>query len=168
MIKALKIGTPELHLDCFVAETAVIVGRVKAGKGTSFWYGSVTRGDINSITIGEYTNVQDGAMLHVADNLPIVIGSYVTIGHGAAVHGCTIEDNALIGMGAIVLDGAVVGAGSVVGAGALVKEGMIIPPRSLVVGVPGKVVRELDEINSEKLKQHALKYARLWEENYRD
>lgn len=168
MIKGLKIGKPELHPECFVAETAVVVGRVKAGRGTSFWYSSVTRGDMDSIIIGEYTNVQDGANIHVAEQFPVVVGSYVTIGHGAVVHGCTIEDNVLIGMGAIILDGAVIGAGSVIGAGALVKEGMIIPPRSLVVGVPGKVVKELDEANPEKLKQHAMKYVRLWEENYKE
>jgi len=168
LIKDLKIGKTDLHPECFVAETAVVAGKVKAGKGTSFWYSAVARADMDSITIGEYTNIQDGAMVHVADHFPVVIGDYVTVGHGAIIHGCTIEDNVLIGMGAIILDGAVVGAGSIIGAGALVKEGMVVPPRSLVVGVPGKVVRELDENNSEKLKQHALKYVRLWEENYRD
>lgn len=168
MIKELKIGKPELHAESFVAETAVVAGRVKAGKGTSFWYSSVTRADMDAITIGEYTNVQDGAMLHVAEGFPVLIGNHVTIGHGAVVHGCTIEDNVLIGMGAIVLDGAVVGAGSVVGAGAVVKEGMVVPPMSLVVGVPGKVVKQLDEANADKLRQHALKYVRLWQENYID
>lgn len=167
MIKDLKIGKPELHPECFVAEGAAVIGRVKAGRKTSFWFNSVTRGDMDDITIGEYTNVQDGAMLHVADNFPLKIGSYVTVGHGAILHGCTIEDNVLIGMGAVVLDGAVVGEGSVIGAGALVKEGMIVPPRSLVVGLPGKVVRELDEASVAQRKKHAENYVRLWEDNYR-
>lgn len=167
VIKELKIGKPELHPECFVAEGATVIGRVKAGRKTSFWYSSVTRGDMDDITIGEYTNVQDGAMLHVAVSFPLKIGSYVTVGHGAILHGCTIEDNVLIGMGAIVLDGAVVGEGAVIGAGALVKEGMVVPPRSLVVGLPGKVVRELDDASVVMRKKHAENYVKLWEDNYR-
>lgn len=168
MIKEIKLGKPQLDAECFVAETAVVIGKVKAGKGTSFWYHCVARGDMDSITIGDYTNIQDGAMLHVADNLPLVIGSHVTVGHAAVIHGCTIEDNVLIGMGAIILDGAVIGEGSIVGAGALIKEGTVVPPRSLVVGIPAKIVRELDEANTDKLKKHAQKYVHLWQEYYRD
>ena len=166
MIKELKLGKPQIHPDCFVAENAQIIGMVAAGRYTSFWYSSVTRGDMEKVVIGDYCNVQDGAMLHVDSKHPLILGDYVTVGHGAILHGCHIEDTVLIGMGAIVLNGAVVGKGSVIGAGALVKEGMIIPPLSLVVGVPGKVVRTLDESTLADRKAHAEKYVALWRENY--
>ena len=152
----------KIDQDTFVAPTATIVGDVTIGAGSSVWYNAVLRGDMAAINIGEQTNIQDGCLLHVADGFPLVIGNYVTAGHGAILHGCTVEDDVLIGMGAIVLDGAIIGRGSIIGAGALITEGKVIPPHSLVVGVPGKVIRQLDEDRAAGLITHAEKYVDLW------
>ncbi len=151
-----------IHENTFVAPTAAVVGKVTIGTGSSVWYHAVLRGDMAPITIGDNSNIQDGCLLHVAADFPLQVGNYVTVGHGAILHGCTIEDGALIGMGAIVLDGAVIGEGSIIGAGALVAEGKVIPPRSLVVGLPGKVIRQLDEAKAAELIAHAEKYVQLW------
>ncbi|MDP1552255.1 MAG: gamma carbonic anhydrase family protein [Methanobacteriaceae archaeon] len=167
MIKDLGIGKPSLAKDVFIAESAQIIGRVTAGSNSSFWYNSVTRGDMNDITIGESTNIQDGSMLHVDKYSPLTIGSFVTVGHGAILHGCTILDYALVGMGAIILNGAIIGEGSIIGAGSLVKENMIVPPHSLVIGVPGKVVRTLPESELQKRIAHAEAYVQLWKECYK-
>jgi carbonic anhydrase/acetyltransferase-like protein (isoleucine patch superfamily) len=166
MIKELKLGKPELHPECFVAENAQIIGMVKAGRNTSFWYSSVTRGDMEKVVIGDYCNVQDGAMLHVDSRWPLTLGDYVTVGHGAILHGCTIKDKVLVGMGSVILNGAVIGEGSIIAAGAVVKEGMEVPPLSLVVGVPAKVVRTLDAGTLKDRQAHAEKYVALWKENY--
>lgn len=168
MIRQLKSGTPHIHQNTFVAENAAILGRVTIGEHSSIWFNAVIRGDINEIIIGKASSIQENAVLHVASNLPLTIGDYVTVGHGAILHGCTIEDNVLIGMNAVVLDGAKIGAGSIVGAGAVVKEGMVVPPRSLVVGLPGKIVKTLDDKAVEGLILHAKKYAELWQEYYQD
>ncbi|NLY53747.1 MAG: gamma carbonic anhydrase family protein [Firmicutes bacterium] len=157
----------KIHADTFIAPTADIVGDVTIGEGSSVWYHAVLRGDMAPIMIGKNSNIQDGCLLHVAEGFPLQIGNYVTAGHGAILHGCTVEDGVLIGMGAIVLDGAVIGSGSIIGAGAVIPEGKVIPPRSLVVGVPGKVIRELDEAKAQELIAHAEKYARLGRE-YRE
>lgn len=131
------------HNDtAFLHPTAVVMGDVTLGKDVSLWPHAVVRGDIAAVVIGEGSNVQDCAVLHVGVGVPTIVGRGVTIGHNATVHACTVEDDALIGMGATVLDGAVIGAGSIIGAGAVVAPGTIVPPRSLVVGVPGKVRRE--------------------------
>lgn len=151
-----------IHEDTFIAPTAAVLGEVTLGAGSSVWYHAVLRGDMAPITIGEKTNVQDGCLLHVAERFPLRVGNHVTVGHGAILHGCTVEDGVLIGMGAIVLDGAVIGEGSVIGAGALVGEGKVIPPRSLVVGLPGKVIRQLDEAKAADLIAHAENYVKLW------
>lgn len=152
----------KIHQDTFVAPTAAVVGDVTIGAGSSVWYHAVLRGDMAPITIGENSNIQDGCLLHVAEGFPLLIGNYVTAGHGAILHGCTVEDGVLIGMGAIVLDGAVIGEGSIIGAGALVPEGKVIPPRSLVVGLPGKIIRQLDEAKAAELIAHAENYVNLW------
>ncbi len=152
----------KIHEDTFVAPSADVVGEVTVGAGSSIWYQAVLRGDMAPITIGEHSNIQDGCLLHVANGFPLQVGNYVTVGHGAILHGCTVEDGVLIGMGAIVLDGAVIGEGSIIGAGALVPEGKVIPPRSLVVGVPGKVIRELDDTKVAGLIAHAKNYEELW------
>jgi carbonic anhydrase/acetyltransferase-like protein (isoleucine patch superfamily) len=140
---------PDVAPDAFVAETAVVLGNVALGQGASVWFNAVLRGDKELIAIGERTNVQDNCTIHVDPGFPVSVGAGVTIGHGAIVHGCTVEENCLIGMGATVLNGARIGRDSLVGAGALVTEGKQVPPRSLVVGVPGRVLRELtaDEID---------------------
>lgn len=152
---------PQVHPTAFVAETAVLVGDVSLGEGSSVWFGAVLRGDLNFIRIGSNSNVQDGSVLHVTAHDPVRVGNNVTIGHLAILHGCTIEDNALIGMGAKILDGAVVGEGAMVGAGALVPEGKVIPPKSLVLGVPGKVVRTLGEEELARIRRAMASYREL-------
>lgn len=149
----------------FVAEGAKIIGSVTMKEYSSIWFNSVARADINFIEIGRYSNVQDNSVLHVADKCPTIIGDYVTVGHNCNVHGATIEDNCLIGMGAIILNNAVVGRGSIIAAGTVVKQNQVIPPHSLVVGIPGKVVKQ---IPGEWDKNHAmaLKYKNLWTNRY--
>lgn len=156
IIKSCNGKTPEIHEEAYLAENAAIIGDVVLEKGVNVWYGAVIRGDANFIRVGENSNVQDCCCLHGAKGT--TIGKGVTIGHGAIVHGCTVEDNCLIGMGATILDGAVIGEGSIIGAGALVGEGKVIPPRSLVVGVPGKVVREVSDEQFEGILQNAKTY----------
>lgn len=143
---------PELPASAWLAPGAAVIGRVRLGERASVWFGAVLRGDLDTITIGEETNIQDGSVLHVDVGFPLRVGDRVTVGHGAILHGCTIEDEALIGMGAAVLNGATVGRGSLVAAGALVREGMQIPPFSLVAGVPAAIKRELPE--AETLAAH--------------
>jgi carbonic anhydrase/acetyltransferase-like protein (isoleucine patch superfamily) len=140
-----------------VADTADLIGAVTLGERSSVWFNCALRADINAITIGDDSNVQDCSVLHVQDDVPLVIGSRVTIGHSATVHACTLEDRTLIGMGAVVLDRAVVGEGSIVAAGAVVRVGMIVPPRTLVAGVPAKVVRQLDD-DLEMIDRHWRNY----------
>jgi len=149
---------PRLGKSVYLASTAVVVGDVKLGDHASVWYGAVLRGDINRIVVGHHSNIQDNAVLHLADDFPCVVGNYVTVGHGAIVHACKIGDEVLVGMGAIVLDGAVVGHQSLIGAKALVTQGMKIPPGSLVLGAPAKVVRKLTSNERAGLKWWAQKY----------
>lgn len=156
--------SPQIHDEAFVAPQVFVSGDVRVGKWSSLWPGVVARGDVDYISIGECTNVQDLACLHVADDAPCIIGDYVTIGHSAVVHGCTIEDHVLIGMNATVLTGAKIGRGSVIAAGALVKENMVVPENSLVVGVPGKVVRTHDLIKT--IHAQAIKYKCEWAIGY--
>ncbi|ADL07353.1 gamma carbonic anhydrase family protein [Thermosediminibacter oceani] len=158
MIQDFKGKRPDIHQSCFIAPTADIIGDVTVGENSSVWHRAVLRGDINSIKIGANSNIQDGTVIHVAEEHPVTIGDYVTVGHSAILHGCTIKDNALIGMGAIVLDGAVVGEGALVGAGSLVPEGKEIPPYSLAIGIPAKVVRQLTREQIEKIKKNAEDY----------
>lgn len=149
---------PSVDPSAYVAPGAVVVGDVRLGSKTSVWPTAVLRGDIHFIEVGEGSNIQDGAVVHLADDYPAVIGKYVTVGHRAIVHACTIEDECLIGMGAIILDGAVVGRRSIVGAGAVVTQKQIIPPGSLVLGMPAQVKRVLSEREQEELKGWAEKY----------
>ena len=134
-----------IHATAFIHEAAVVLGNVSLGERVSVWPCAVLRGDTDRIEVGDESNVQDGAVLHCDENIPCLIGKRVTIGHGAMVHGATVEDGALIGIGAIVLNGARIGAGSLIGAGAVVAEGAVIPPHSLVLGVPGKVKGPLSD-----------------------
>ena len=149
---------PDVASDAFVAETAVVLGNVRLGPGASVWFNAVLRGDKDRIVIGARTNVQDNATLHLDPGFPTIVGDGVTIGHGAIVHGCTIEDNCLIGMGSTVLSGARIGRDSIVGAQALVTEGKQFPPRSLILGVPAKVVRELSDEDVEGIRRSARGY----------
>jgi carbonic anhydrase/acetyltransferase-like protein (isoleucine patch superfamily) len=150
---------PKLGQGVYIAKTAVVIGDVTLGAHSSVWYGTVVRGDINRIVVGHHTNIQDNAVLHLADDFPCLIGNWVTVGHGAIVHACTVGDEVLVGMGAVILDGAVIGKQSIVGAKALVTQGMKIPPGSLVLGAPAKVVRQLTKKERAKQKWWAEKYA---------
>lgn len=150
---------PKIHPSVFVEESARVVGDVEMGEHSSVWFNAVVRGDVHYIRIGGRTNVQDNSSLHVTkDVYPLIVGSDITIGHGVTLHGCVVRDRCLIGMGAIVLDNAEIGEDSIVGAGALVKEGMKVPPGSLVVGVPAKVVRQTTDEEKARIRQSALNY----------
>jgi carbonic anhydrase/acetyltransferase-like protein (isoleucine patch superfamily) len=145
--------------DVYVDASAQVVGEVELGAQSSVWMNAVLRGDVHAIRIGARSNVQDGAVLHGMKGMyPVEVGDGCTIGHNATVHGCVLEDDVLVGMGAVVLNGARIGAGSIVAAGALVPERMMVPPRSLVVGVPGKVKRELTEAEVEGNRMYAARY----------
>ena len=164
----LKAG-PRTDPSAFVVPGATVIGDVTLLAESSVWYGAVLRGDINRIVIGAQTNLQDGVIVHLADDYPALVGERVTVGHGAIVHACKVDDEVLIGMGAIILDGAEIGARSIIGANALVTGGMKIPPGSLVIGSPAQVRRQLDGTEQAKIKNWALKYvenARLFREHY--
>ena len=151
--------TPVVHGSVFVAKGAIIAGDVEIGERSSIWFGCVLRGDVNRIRIGARTNVQDLTTLHVTSGThPTIVGDEVTIGHRVVLHGCTVKDRCLVGIGAVVLDGAVVGPESVIGAGALVPPGMVVPPRTLVMGAPAKVRRELTAGELEALRSSAENY----------
>jgi gamma-carbonic anhydrase len=152
---------PDIHPSAFIAPNATLLGDVTVGEDASIWYGAVLRGDINRIVVGRGSNVQDGSVLHLSAEHGCLIGDYVTVGHMAMLHACTIGDECLIGMGAIILDGVEIGARSIVGAGALVTQGKKIPPGSMVLGSPAKVVRELSPEEQSGLREWALRYVRL-------
>lgn len=164
----LQLG-PRVHPTVFVAPGATVVGDVSIGEEASVWFGAVLRGDINRIIIGAQTNIQDAAVVHLADAHAAIIGERVTVGHGAIVHACTISDEVLVGMGAIILDGAEIGSRSIVGANTLVTTGMQVPAGSLVLGSPGKVVRQLSPDEQASIESWALKYvqnAKLFRAHY--
>jgi len=146
IVKPFKGISPKIDPTAFIAEGAVVIGDVEVGAGASIWYGCVVRGDVNHIRIGANTNIQDGTVIHVSRvDHPTIIADRVTVGHGAMIHGCTIETGSLIGIGAIILDGAVIGSESLIAAGSLITPGTVIPPRSMVMGSPGKVKRTLSD-----------------------
>jgi carbonic anhydrase/acetyltransferase-like protein (isoleucine patch superfamily) len=161
MLRPFRGQLPVVHPSAFVDESAQVIGDVQIGPESSVWMNAVIRGDVKDIRIGARTNVQDGTVVHVMhDTHPTRIGDDVTIGHSAVVHGCTVEDRVLIGMGAILLNGAVVGHDSIVAAGALVAEDMVVPPRSLVMGVPARVRRPLTDAEVESVRESAANYVR--------
>lgn len=164
MVRSFQEKKPQMGKNVFLAENAVVIGDVILKDGVNIWYSAVLRGDENYIEIGENSNIQDNATVHVAKDHPVVVGKGVTVGHNAIVHGCRIGDDTMIGMGSCILNGAVIGKGCLIGAGALVKEGQEIPDYSLVVGVPGKVVRTLDEKAVEKIRANADLYTTLAKE----
>lgn len=165
MIKDLSGRTAKIHESCFVAESADIIGDVTIYEHSSIWYNTVLRGDGNYIKIGRYTNVQDNTVVHISSLYPTIIGDYVTIGHSAIVHACTIGNNVLIGMGAIILDGAEIGNETIVGAGSLVPPGKKIPSGVLAIGSPARIVRELTEEEKNSLRDSAEKYAQYGAEH---
>lgn len=159
MIRKFQGHTPEVHDDAYVDDAAVLIGKVKVGARASIWPGAVLRGDIEPITIGDGSNVQEGAVLHTDEKFPTVVGNDVTIGHAAVVHGCEVGDHALIGIGAIILSGAKIGPRAVVAAGALVPEGAVVEEGTLVMGTPAKRVRELTENEKYRFLKNARAYA---------
>ena len=160
MIRSFKGVSPTVAPSAYVDTSAQIIGDVHVGDESSVWMNAVVRGDVNHIRIGRRTNIQDGAIVHVMrdPSHPTILGDDITVGHGAIVHGCTVEDQCLIGMGAILLNGARVGHGSIVAAGTLLPEGCVIPPRSLVIGSPGKVKRQITDDELEFIRQSADNY----------
>ena len=152
---------PQIDPTAYVAPHAVVMGDVRLKAHSSVWPTAVLRGDINYIEIGEGSNIQDGSIVHLADDLPVIVGKLVTVGHGAILHACTVEDECLIGMRATILDGAVIGKGSIIGAHALVTKGTRIPPGSLVMGTPAKVVRALSPEEIAALRPWADHYVDL-------
>ena len=142
----------------FIAPKATVVGDVRLGQDSNVWYGAVLRGDINFISVGEGSNLQDGVIGHLSDDLPLEVGAYVTVGHGAVIHACQIEDECLIGMNSTILDGAVIGRHSIIAAGTVVPQGMVVPEGSLVAGVPGQIKRTLNADQRAGIKGWAEKY----------
>jgi len=165
MILTFNGRVPEVDASAFVAENATLIGAVTLGPESSVFYGSVLRADRDSITLGTRSNLQDNVTVHCDPGAPVVIGSGVSVGHAAVIHGCTIEDDCLIGMSATVLNRAVIGRQSLVAAGAVVLEDTIIPPRSLVAGVPAKVRRQLTDDEVEGLRRNASTYIELAREH---
>lgn len=161
MIKAFKSHMPQIQPNTFIAKSADIIGEVIVEESANIWYNTVVRGDVEPIFIGNHTNVQDQVVIHTSHGFPVSIGPHVTIGHGAIVHGCTVEDHVLIGMGAIVLDGAYIEKNCIIGAGALIPPNKRIPSNSLVVGSPGKIVRTLSDEEIEQIEQSAIEYVEL-------
>ena len=154
-------ASPSIHPTAFVAPGAVVIGDVALGEEASVWYGAILRADINQIRIGPRSNIQDGTVVHLADDYGVSVGQYVTCGHSAVLHACSIDDEVLVGMGAIILDGAEIGARSIIGANALITHGMKIPPGSLVLGSPAKVRRALDLEEQAGLRAWAEKYVQV-------
>jgi gamma-carbonic anhydrase len=160
-------STPQIPPSAFVAGNATVLGNVQLGEESSVWYQCVLRADINHIVIGRGSNIQDGAVVHLADEFGVEVGEYVTVGHKAILHACTIRDEVLVGMNAVVLDGAEIGARSIIGAGALVTGGKKFPPGSLILGSPAKVVRELSAGEQAGIRTWADRYVELSREYLR-
>lgn len=157
------------HDDQFwIAPTAVVIGKVRLGRNASVWWNSVLRGDNEQITVGENSNIQDGCVLHADPGFPLLIGKDVTVGHMVMLHGCTIGDGSLIGIGAVILNGATIGRDCLIGAKALIPEGKTIPDNSLVMGAPGKVVREVTPDHIARMRESAAHYVRNWQRYVRD
>lgn len=163
-VYSLQGVTPKLPADgeFWIAPNAVVLGDVVLQSGASVWFGAVVRGDTDTLTIGENSNIQDLSVLHADAGVPLTIGRNVTVGHKVMLHGCTIGDNSLIGIGAVILNGAVIGKNCLIGANALIPEGKVIPDGSLVMGQPGKVVRELNEGQIAALEASATHYVQNW------
>jgi carbonic anhydrase/acetyltransferase-like protein (isoleucine patch superfamily) len=157
-IAELPFGNPKIDDDAFVAPTAVVVGAVTMGPGSSIWYGAVARADAETIEIGENSNVQDGCTLHSDSGFPLVVGRGVTVGHRVVLHGARVDDDVLVGMGSVVMNGVHIGSGSIVAAGAVVTQGKEFPPGSVIAGVPAKVVRQADDDDLQHIRGNAASY----------
>jgi carbonic anhydrase/acetyltransferase-like protein (isoleucine patch superfamily) len=152
---------PTFGADVYIAEGARLIGDVQIGEQSSVWFNSVLRGDIHRVLIGHHTNIQDNSVCHVADDYPCVVGNYVTVGHRVILHGCTVEDEVLVGMGATLMNGVIVGAQSIIGAAALLTEGLRVPAGSLVYGAPAKVISTLAAVERNRIKSWAEKYCHI-------
>lgn len=161
MIIEFKGKQPKIGKDVFIAPNAVLIGDIEIGEGSSIWYGAVLRGDLNAIRIGRYSNVQDNCTIHVDGTHQATIGDYVTIGHNAVLHGCTVENGCVIGLGSVVLNGAQVKEGSIVAAGAIVREDQIVGPHHLVAGSPAVLKKELPEGSTAANQRPAMTYSEL-------
>lgn len=161
MILKYKNQLPRIDETSMIVDNAAIIGEVYIGKFSSVWFQAVLRGDLNFISIGDYTSVQDGVLIHVTESLATKVGNYVTIGHGAILHGCIIEDHCLIGSGSNILDEVIVQKNSIIAAGTVIPPKTTIPPNSMVMGVPGKIVREVTQKEILMLKEHADHYVQL-------
>jgi len=157
-----------MHIDIqvsgmplFVAGNATVIGDVTVGKQVGIWFGAVIRADRDRIVIGDRSNIQDNCVVHTSKGFPVTIGNDVSVGHGAILHGCTIGNRVLIGMGAIIINGAKVGEGSIIGAGAVITEGRDIPPNSVVIGVPGRIVKQTDQVQQQHILNNAVSYVEL-------
>ena len=159
--KNLKIGPPKLHPTSFIAKGAQIIGDVELKSYASVWYNSVLRADINKIIIGKRSNIQDNSTIHLENDLGVQVGNDVTVGHNVILHGCNIDNGALIGMGSIIMNGVKVGKGSIIGAGSVITEKMIIPDFSVVVGIPGKIIKTITEDSVKENIKWAKKYVEL-------
>lgn len=166
MLREFEGQKPKLDAKSYVFETASVIGKVVMKEFSSCWFNATIRGDVNSIEVGRYSNIQDNSCIHVADDLPCIVGDFVTVGHNAVLHACTVEDNCLIGMHATVMNGAVIGHGSIVAAGAVVTPGKKVPPYSLVAGVPAVLVKKLDPEKVASIHAQAVKYKDLWTQRY--
>ena len=164
MVHSIGEKVPDTAQAAYIAWNAEVAGDVTLGRDASVWFSATLRADIAPIRVGDRSNVQDGSTLHVDTNAPLVIGSDVTVGHNAVLHGCTVEDGCLIGMGAVVLTGAVIGRESIVGAGALVTEGKVFPPRTLILGSPAKARRQVDDEMAAGIRRNGAAYVSLAQE----
>jgi len=169
LIKSVRSYTPKFGKECWLAENSTVVGEVTMGDKCTVWFNAVIRGDVNAIDIGDRTNVQDNVTIHgTFEKAATKIGKDVSIGHNAMIHGCTLEDNVLIGMGAIVMDGAVIKSGSIIAAGAVVLEGTIVEENSLYAGVPAKKIKDISDKNAEmitRISGNYIKYASWFKDN---
>ncbi|MBP8214124.1 MAG: gamma carbonic anhydrase family protein [Propionivibrio sp.] len=160
--------TPKVDPDSWIAPNATLIGQVEVAKGASIWWNCTVRGDTDLLSVGENSNIQDNSVLHTDPGIPMVVGKNVTVGHRVILHGCTIGDNTLIGMGSTLLNGSVIGKNCLIGANTLIPEGKVIPDRSLVVGLPGRIVRELTDEEVAGLQTSADRYVAQWQRYERE
>ena len=160
--------SPKIDPDSWIAPNATVIGEVEIAKGASIWWSCTLRGDTDLLSVGENSNIQDNSVLHTDPGIPLVVGKNVTVGHRVILHGCTVGDNSLIGMGSTLLNGAVIGKNCLIGANTLIPEGKVIPDRSLVVGLPGRIVRELTDEEVAGLQTSADRYVAQWQRYVRE